>query len=93
MISLAVMKASTGTARTKPGTVLNRSRLDELRRANGITSEAELARIIGTDYTTLWRASKGLPVNGVFIAQVNLAFPHVPLGDLFHAVTSDNLAA
>lgn len=87
------MSITSTTARTKPGTVLNRPRLDELRKANGIPTEAELARVIKTTPVTLWRASQGIPVNGVFIALVCLAFPHVPMGDLFESVPAEKLVA
>jgi DNA-binding XRE family transcriptional regulator len=70
--------------------VLNRSKLDELRRANGIQSEADLARIIGVSPTTLWRVSNGevFPSNG-FIARVILAFPHASMSSLFEVVKPD----
>lgn len=67
--------------------MLNRSKLDELRRANGIQSEAELARILGVSPTTLWRVSNRevAPSNG-FIARVLLAFPHASMASLFEVV-------
>lgn len=67
-----------------PSIVLNRSKLDELRRANGIETEADLARVLKVDAATLYRvtAGKTLPSNG-FIARARLAFPHVKFEDLF----------
>ncbi|MEB4614041.1 helix-turn-helix transcriptional regulator [Leucobacter sp. M11] len=64
--------------------VLNRPKLDELRRVNGIQTEAELARVIGVSKPTLHRVTKGevKPSNG-FMARVKLAFPHVPMEALF----------
>lgn len=73
--------------------VLNRAKLDELRRANGIVSEAELSKIIGINPATLWRASEGNPVSGGFIARVKLAFPHVATDTLFEVVTSEAVAS
>jgi DNA-binding XRE family transcriptional regulator len=69
---------------TVPIIVLRRDKLDELRRANGIESEAELARIIGVSPTTLWRISRGevVPSQG-FIARALLAFPHAQFATLF----------
>jgi hypothetical protein len=90
---VAVMNDSSRAARTKPGMVLNRPKLDELRKAHNIPSDAELARILKCDPVTLWRASKGTPVSAIFIAQLTLAFPHVPTGDVFYAVDADAVAA
>lgn len=68
---------------------LNRPKLDELRRAHGITSEAELARRIGVDAATLWRVSnsEGAP-SAAFIARVMVAFPAARMDDLFSVVRS-----
>lgn len=65
---------------------LNRAKLDELRRAHGIKTEAELARRIGVDPSTLYRISIGdvQPSPG-FIARVKLAFPMASLDSLFTA--------
>ncbi|MCM6761418.1 helix-turn-helix transcriptional regulator [Rathayibacter sp. ZW T2_19] len=64
--------------------VLNRSTLDALRRAHGIESEAELARVIGVDYTTLYRVSEGKTVpSNEFMAKVAGAFPSASLDTLF----------
>lgn len=63
---------------------LNRERLDGLRRAHGIESEAELARRIGVDASTLWRVSRGdVAPSASFIARVMVAFPAATMGDLF----------
>lgn len=66
--------------------VLNRDKLDELRRAHGIDSEAELARRIGVNPSTLWRVSEGIvQPSPVFVARVMLAFPAARMDDLFSA--------
>lgn len=63
---------------------LNREKLDELRRAHGIKSEAELSRRIGVDAATLWRVSNGESAPGpTFIARVMVAFPTARMDDLF----------
>ncbi|QAB18699.1 XRE family transcriptional regulator [Leucobacter muris] len=63
--------------------MLNRQKLDELRRANGITSEAELARRLEVDPSTLYRVSTGKSVpSNEFIAGLKLAFPLCSLDDL-----------
>jgi len=74
--------------------VLNRAKLDELRRANGIGSEVELARIIGVNPVTLWRVSNGdvRPSNG-FIARVTLAFPHAAMSSLFEVISAETVAS
>jgi len=73
--------------------VLKRAKLDELRRANGIETEAQLAKVIGVNPATLWRASEGKPVSGGFIARMKLAFPHVSSDALFAAVPAEDLAS
>lgn len=71
-----------------PTIALRRDKLDELRRANGISTEAELARIIGVSPTTLWRISEGKAAAGPgFIARTLLAFPHVQFAQLFEVST------
>lgn len=67
----------------KVAMVLNRPKLDELRRAHGIRSEAELARRIGVSPETLWRVSKGGVPSNSFMARVCVAFPTASFGDLF----------
>jgi len=79
---LALMQATGINATVR----VDREALDRLRRANNITSEAELARRIGVNETTLWRVSKGdvVPSTG-FIAGVLLAFPGIPFAEVFKA--------
>jgi transcriptional regulator with XRE-family HTH domain len=80
------MTAATTSERAQVLLALNRSKLDELRRAHGIKTEAELARRIGVDPSTLYRISIGdvQPSPG-FIARVKLAFPMASLDSLFSA--------
>lgn len=83
----------TFTGESAPAITLRRDKLDELRRANGIESEAELARIIGVSPTTLWRISRGdVSPSPVFIARALLAFPHAKFETLFKVVHSSVLA-
>lgn len=73
---------------------LRRDKLDELRRANGIDTEADLARIIGVSPTTLWRISEGKSAAGPgFIARTLLAFPHAKFETLFAIAQPESLAA
>ena len=68
--------------------VLNRPKLDELRRANGIESEGDLARIIGVNPATLYRVTQGLTrPSSAFMARMKLAFPYVPVETLFRLET------
>lgn len=70
----------------EPVLALNRDKLDELRRAHGIETEAELARAIGVNPSTLWRVSQGeVQPSPVFVARVMLAFPTARMDDLFSA--------
>lgn len=71
-------------ATPKVAIVLNRAKLDELRQAHNIPTEAELARRIGVTPETLWRVSRGetYPSNA-FMARVRLAFPAASLDSLF----------
>jgi DNA-binding XRE family transcriptional regulator len=73
--------------------VLVRSKLDELRKANGIETESEMARIIGVNPATLWRVSRGEPVSGSFIARVMIAFPHASMDQLFKVEDAKALAS
>jgi DNA-binding XRE family transcriptional regulator len=67
-----------------PQLVLNRTKLNELRRAHSIDSEAELARRIGVAASTLWRISEGkVQPSTEFIARVMVAFPTARMDDLF----------
>lgn len=79
------MESPTAGSSLKAAAYLNGPKLDELRRANSISTEVELARIIGVSTPTLWSARQGRPVSGVFIAGVKLAFPHASLDVLFRA--------
>lgn len=63
--------------------VLNRSKLNELRLATGIRSDAELARRLGVDATTLYRVSEGKTApSNAFMAGLKTAFPLSSLDDL-----------
>jgi DNA-binding XRE family transcriptional regulator len=67
-----------------PQLVLNRKKLNELRRAHSIDSEAELARRIGVAASTLWRISEAkVQPSPEFIARVMVAFPTARMDDLF----------
>ena len=68
-----------------PRVTLNRENFDRLRRANGIGSDAEMARILGVSPVTLWRVAEGknIPSNQ-FIARVLTTFPHTQFGTLFN---------
>ena len=87
------MQSPLTPARSTPVLVLNRSKLDDLRRANGIKTEAELAAIIGVSPETLWRVTNGKvnPSNG-FMARVIVAFPHAGLASLFEVVHAEQAA-
>lgn len=68
-----------------PRITLNRESLDALRRASGIGTEAELARIIGVSPVTLWRVSKGeVTPSSEFIARTLSAFPYTEFAVLFN---------
>lgn len=77
-----------------PRVVLNREALDKLRRANGIPSEAKLAKILGVSPTTLWRISTGkVAPSAEFIARVLTAFPHTEFTVLFRVEQPKTAAA
>lgn len=66
--------------------VLNRGKLDELRRASAIKTEAELAYHLGVNPATLYRITQGKVAPSVgFVAKVKLLFPAAPLDALFTA--------
>ncbi|HEY9310255.1 MAG TPA: helix-turn-helix transcriptional regulator [Microbacterium sp.] len=78
----------------QPKTWLRREKLNELRKANGIQTEAELARIIGVSPETLWRVSNyKMPASGGFIARTLIAFPHASFEVLFEVTASEPAAA
>ena len=87
------MQVPSTPVRTSPAVTLNRPQLDELRRAHGIETEVELARIIGVNPATLYRLSKGEPVSAGFIARVKLAFPAASFDSLFNVRTAEALAS
>lgn len=64
--------------------ILNRTRLDQLRKAHGIESDDELAGVIGVTRSTLYRVSEGktVPSNG-FMAKMARAFPSADFYQLF----------
>jgi DNA-binding XRE family transcriptional regulator len=74
--------------------ILNRPKLDELRRAHEITSDAELARRIGVDPVTLYRVSTGRSkASNEFIAGLKAAFPSVALDSLFRVERVEQVRA
>lgn len=76
------MQSSSAHA-TRQILALNRTKLDELRRASGIRSEAELARRLGVDASTLYRVSSGKTApSNEFIAGLKAAFPLCSLDEL-----------
>lgn len=82
------MQATRTTARG-PHLTVNRDRLDSLRRAHGIDSDAELARVIGVDPATLYRVREGkVTASNEFLAKVATAFPNVSFDHLFSVVAA-----
>jgi transcriptional regulator with XRE-family HTH domain len=68
----------------RPRIVLIRASLDELRRANGIASEAKLAEVLGVSPSTLWRiTNEKVAPSEEFIARALTAFPHAGFAKLF----------
>jgi transcriptional regulator with XRE-family HTH domain len=66
---------------------VDNDRLDALRVAHGITSDADFARRIGVNPATLWRVREGQTVaSNEFLAKVAAAFPNAPLDALFRVV-------
>jgi hypothetical protein len=76
-----------------PTLALNVEKLDELRRANDIGSDAKLARLIGVDTSTLFRVRNGQTPSTRFIAGVKIAFPTVSLDALFNIVDTESVAS
>ena len=67
-----------------PQLVLKLDKLHELRRAHGIVSDADFARAIGVDATTLYRVTSGRTApSNAFMARLVLAFPTAKLDALF----------
>ena len=82
------------TSAGQPKTWLRRDKLNELRKANGIQTEAELARIIGVSPETLWRVSNHkMPASGGFIARTLVAFPYVAFEAIFEVTANEPVAA
>lgn len=72
-----------------PHLTVNRQRLDDLRRAHGISSDAELARVIGVDPVTLYRVREGkVTASNEFLTKVAIAFPNVSFDHLFSVVAA-----
>ncbi len=70
-----------------PYLTVDRGRLDELRKAHGIDSDADLARVIGVDPATLYRVREGKTVaSNEFLAKVAVAFPGASFDRLFTVV-------
>jgi len=69
---------------SSPRLALNVEKLNELRRAHDIKSDAALARLLGIDTSTLYRIQTGDsdPSNAV-MARFKVAFPTVALDTLF----------
>lgn len=75
---------------SKPRLILNRARLDELRRAHGIESEVDLARKLGVNAATLYRVTTGRTTpSNEFLAGLKLAFPMCSLDDLTVVATGE----
>lgn len=74
--------------------VLNVPRLEILRKAHGIETNEDLARVIGVNPATLHRVSVGKvnPSNG-FMAAVSLAFPSTSFDQLFLVTVNHAKAA
>jgi DNA-binding XRE family transcriptional regulator len=84
----------TSTEAPAPALVLNRDRLSQLRKAHGIESEAELARVIGVNFTTLYRVSENRTVpSNEFIAKVLSTFPAIRFEELFVLSPAHKVAA
>lgn len=67
-----------------PRLTIDRDAFNALRKANGISTDAELARIIRVSPVTLWRVMEGkVAPSSEFIARTLTAFPHTQFGVLF----------
>lgn len=77
-----------------PYLTVNRERLDLLRRAHGIGTDAELARVIGVDPATLYRVREGKTIaSNEFLAKVAMAFPNASFDQLFSIVAPETAKA
>jgi len=77
-------KPPRSAAPSAPYFTLNRKRLDGLRRAHGIESETDLAKVIGVARSTLWRVSQGeVRPTADFMAATCAAFPSASFESLF----------
>ena len=66
-------------------------RLDKLRDAHGIQTDAEFARLIGVDDSTLRRVRTGATVaSNEFLAKLAAAFPHASFDSLFVLRTAED---
>lgn len=82
------MQAHRTSSRSAHLTV-NRDRLNSLRKAHGIESDAELARVIGVDPATLYRVREGKVIaSNEFLTKVALAFPNASFDHLFSVVVA-----
>lgn len=69
---------------------VDQDRLDTLRSAHGISSDAEFARIIGVHPGTLMRVRDGKTIaSNEFLAKLASAFPHISKDDLFKVVKGE----
>lgn len=78
------MQAATeNRSRVEVSLRLNVKKITALRKAHGIKSDAEFARLIGVDPVTLYRylSQDGRPSN-IVIARIKKAFPLVSLDEL-----------
>lgn len=81
---------SDGTATRPTYIAVNLERLDALRDAHGIATDAELARRIGVHPGTLLRIREGKVIaSNEFLAKLAVAFPHVSKDDLFLIVQGE----
>lgn len=82
----------TSTPSRGPYLTVNHLRLDSLRKAHGIGSDAELARVIGVDPATLYRVREGKTIpSNEFLAKVATAFPNASFDHLFAVVTPQRM--
>lgn len=84
------MQSTSAGART-PFLTVDPDRLDQLRDAHGIPTDAEFARRIGVDNSTLWRVRKGESIaSNEFLAKLAAAFPHASFDSLFILRTGED---